>query len=265
MAYSPITSNLNQPPYSLEATTDPGIVKWLKNFDIDMQSQAVIIDEQCSNIDVKQQLGNFVFNSRVPLPYFPIVHPTSEHPISKDLEVVHLRASVVVSYSPSDSTLESKASSTILRSSERTGLRYLPDYIDLQAQWSAKDFTEGPQSLAVAIEGGSLPNESAKMVVFGDHRFIVPVQQENVYQEQVPEANILLVANAVDWLSDDTGLIDLRSKGISSRPLQQLEESTKALLSYTNMFAPILMVLIYAVARGQYRLRRRHRWLAERR
>jgi hypothetical protein len=58
--------------------------------------------------------------------------------------------------------------------------------------------------------------------------------------------------NSIDWLSDDTGLIDLRTKGASSRPIRQLEDATKVWLKYLNFLLPVLL----AVGYGLYRMQR---------
>ena len=65
--------------------------------------------------------------------------------------------------------------------------------------------------------------------------------------------NISLLVNSIDWLSDDTGLIELRTKGVSSRPLDQLEDGTKASLKWLNFALPILLAIIYGVVRAQIR------------
>jgi ABC-type uncharacterized transport system involved in gliding motility auxiliary subunit len=59
--------------------------------------------------------------------------------------------------------------------------------------------------------------------------------------------------NAIDWLSDDTGLIDLRSKGVASRPLDQMEDGKKAMLKYFNFLLPIILIIVVGLVRWQYR------------
>ena len=63
--------------------------------------------------------------------------------------------------------------------------------------------------------------------------------------------NISLLVNSIDWLSDDTGLIDLRTKGVSSRPIDEMEDSKRSMLKYLNFGLPIILVLIYGLVRHQ--------------
>jgi ABC-type uncharacterized transport system involved in gliding motility auxiliary subunit len=61
------------------------------------------------------------------------------------------------------------------------------------------------------------------------------------------------MANAIDWLSDDTGLIELRTKGVTSRPLDQVEEGRKTFLKWLNFLLPIVLILLYGIIRMQRR------------
>ena len=57
------------------------------------------------------------------------------------------------------------------------------------------------------------------------------------------------MVNAIDWLSDDTGLIELRTKGVTVRFLDPIEDSTKTKLKYLNFFLPIFLILLYGFFR----------------
>jgi ABC-type uncharacterized transport system involved in gliding motility auxiliary subunit len=88
------------------------------------------------------------------------------------------------------------------------------------------------------------------MIVFGDGDFIVNGSGQN--QQRLNEDNVNLFVNSVDWLADDTGLIQLRTKGVTSRPIDPtLEDGTKTLLKYLNFLLPILAIIIYGVFRFQ--------------
>ncbi len=59
------------------------------------------------------------------------------------------------------------------------------------------------------------------------------------------------MVNSIDFLSDDTGLIDLRTKGVTSRPLDQVEDGKKAFLKWLNFLLPIVLILVYGIFRMQ--------------
>ena len=116
----------------------------------------------------------------------------------------------------------------------------------------------GVQSLAVAMEGVGNSGMGA-MVVVGNGDFFV--NGEGQQARQVAPDHVNFASNAIDWLTDDTGLIDLRTKGITSRPLESIEDGTKNILKYANVFAPILLLLIYAFIRRLQNQQKRQKWI----
>jgi ABC-type uncharacterized transport system involved in gliding motility auxiliary subunit len=116
--------------------------------------------------------------------------------------------------------------------------------MDLNKEWTEGDFKRQTIPVAAAIEGDSL-----KMVVIADGDFPVngPPQQQ---QRRLQPDNVNLLSNAVDWLSDDTGLIALRTKGAVSRPIRELDDATKTILKYTNFLLPLLLVVGYGLIRA---------------
>ena len=71
------------------------------------------------------------------------------------------------------------------------------------------------------------------------------------------------MVNSIDFLSDDTGLIDLRTKGVTSRPLDQLEDGRKAFLKWFNFLMPIVLILILGIIRSQQQRNLRMRRMEE--
>ena len=104
------------------------------------------------------------------------------------------------------------------------------------------------------MEGNFINNQFSKMVVFSDGDFAINGKGQQAKQLQ-PD-NVSLMANAIDWLSDDTGLIELRTKGVTSRPLNaNLEDGTKTLIKYLNFLLPIIIIVLFGVIRLQYKKR----------
>ena len=100
------------------------------------------------------------------------------------------------------------------------------------------------------------------MVVFGDGDFAVNGEGQN--KQNLQGDNVNLMSNAIDWLSDDTGLIGLRTKGVTSRPLNpDIEEGTKTLVKYLNFLFPVFLIVIYGVIRYRIRKSQRNKWMSE--
>ncbi len=91
---------------------------------------------------------------------------------------------------------------------------------------------------------------SSRLIVVSDGDF--PINGEGQQARQIPPDNLNFIVNAIDWLSDDTGLIDLRTKEVNSRPLDQMDDGEKILLKYFNFLVPILLIIGFGIARWQY-------------
>ena len=225
-----------------------GLSDWLNNKGVDIE-QNFIVDANCSSVMVRQQQGMFVMNTPIKFPYIPIISNFIKHPITEGLEAVILPFVSSIVVSPKDTNL------TIYPfafSSKKSGLQTPPLYFDVMKNWSAADFGLSSLPVAVIVEGKIVGQMNSKMVVFSDGDFII--NGEGQQAQKLQEDNVNLAANAIDWLSDDTGLIELRTKGVTARPLDaSLEEGTKSLLKYLNFLLPLIIVILYGIVRFQFR------------
>ncbi|MCZ6899957.1 MAG: Gldg family protein [Bacteroidetes bacterium] len=254
IAFSSVKGDLNS---SLLSKGDQiGIVKWLRPKGVVMTEQFVV-DVNSANITVRQQQGPFIINSQVRFPYFPLIGKFADHPITKGLESLLLPFANSITLGQVDSTIQIQA---LAFTSNQSGLISTPSYVDINKQWTERDFNQSAQITAVALEGlGGSPE--SKMVVVANARFAVNGDQGQ--QQQLNSDNVNFATNAIDWLSDDTGLIDLRTKGITSRPLDQLEDGTKSMVKYGNVVVPIILILIYGLVRRQRNQMKRQKWMQE--
>ena len=138
-----------------------------------------------------------------------------------------------------------------------SGTQNTPNYMNVQKKWNEQDFTAPNQILALSMEHMGANNGS--MVVVSNGQFIN--NGEGQQAQQLNMDNINFAANAIDWLSDDTGLVGLRTKGITSRPLESIDDGTKSLVKYGNVFSPILLILIYGFIRRSSVQRKRQKWV----
>lgn len=248
IAHSNVEGDLQQG--LLSNTTDVGLKSWLAQKGLEIRDNFVI-DANCASVNVQQRQGFFTINSQVEFPYFPIISSFEEHPVTSGIESIVLPFVSNLSFNSSDTTYSQVP---LLYSSENSGLVKPPTYIDIQKKWTESDFRAGPQLLGAGLNDGN-----SKIVLIANGSFCV--NGEGQRQQQQNEDNINLASNSIDWIADDTGLIELRTRGITSRPLDQVEEGTKALIKYGNVFAPILLILIYAFIRKQQNNRKRQKWM----
>ena len=226
------------------SSNNTGLESWLEKYNV-VINKNVVVDASCGMITVQQERGMFRFMSNIAFPYFPIATNFSKHPISEGLEQVIFPFVSPINF-VEDTTIKF---TPLVYSSERSGLVEIPFYINIQKQWTEADFTEKKIVLAAALEGKWYGGKPSKIVVFGDADFAINGKgQERI---ELGEDNVNLFVNAVDWLSDDTGLIKLRTKSVTARPIETLEDSTKAILKYLNFLLPIILIIIYGIIRAQ--------------
>jgi len=219
---------------------------WLLTKGIDVKPNFVV-DQRCGALTVQQSQGTFSYASNIPFPYLPMVQGSAGNPISQGLEAVMLEFPSEMKYIGDSSFVHQP----IIATSQRANTYEAPILIDVQKQWHDNDFPKSNIVLGMSLSRKNNGEADAKMVVVSDGDFIINGPRNSARQLQ-PD-NINLFVNAIDWLADDTGLIELRTRGVLSRPLHQLEENTRTFLKYLNFLLPILLVIIYGIIRAQQR------------
>ncbi len=232
---------------SMAQVRHTGLEGWLSKKGLSI-SDELVIDASCGSVQVPRQYGAYQVMQPINFPYLPVLHSVADHSITKGLSTLFFQFANPLSYNgPAGVKF-----TPLVMSSEKSGTQKLPVYFDIGRQWTQKDFPMSGLVLAAALESSS---SKSKMVVVANGNFAVNGENERSAQLQADNVNLLV--NAVDWLSDDTGLIELRTKGVVSHPLRQVEDSSKLLIKYFNFLFPILLIIIYGFVRFQMRRNQR--------
>jgi gliding-associated putative ABC transporter substrate-binding component GldG len=248
LAYSSIYGNLQTP--FIQPVPEIGLQGWLAKRGIAVREE-VVVDAQCRRVVKQEQQGPFVFNRQIRFPYFPIIKNFEDHPVTKGIEAVFFPfISPIIITSKNDSINVVP----LAASSKKSGLIKIPAVIDINKEWAANEFSSGPQILAVAIEQVHTKGTRSKMIVVPNGKFSVNTEAG---QEELNADNVSLTSNAIDWLSDDTGLIELRTKGVSYRPLDPLEDATREMVKYGNTLIPVMIILFVSGIRRLANARKR--------
>jgi len=224
-----------------------GLEEWLADKGLFIADEFVT-DETCSSVQVVQNRGGFQFLSPIRFPYFPIFSNFGEHPITKGLDAVAMKFASPIEYT-GDTNL---VFTPLVMSSEKSGRIKVPMRFDLQKKWTIEDLPLSNITVAASLEGKIVGENISKIILISDGDLIVNGKpQQGQRQNRLLEDNINLFINSIDWLTDDTGLIELRTRGINYRPLDTIEESTRTTLKYLNFLLPIILVLLYGLFRYQ--------------
>lgn len=253
MAY-PMDTNLTDFFFNYGIRINPGLVK-------DMQKSALI------RIVSGEVAGNPQFSSFL-WPYFPLGIAENKNPITKNINPVKFE------FPTSIDTLGRKNIKTnvLFESSERTNVKQVPNYVALGEIVRADSLSEfdkpsSPKIFAVSLEGKfnsayasriertTFPNFKAQSV---DNKMIViadgDIGRNQVYKgKALPLGEDLLtkqtygneqfLRNALDFLLDDSNLMELRNRNIEARLLDRQridEERTK--WQWVNLLIPIALI-----------------------
>ena len=215
--------------------------------------------------------------------YYPVIIPQSKHPVVKNLD------GILTQFVSTIDTIGVKGvTKTVLLTTTDHNKKFSTPYlVSLQAleqEPDPKDFIRAPKTVGVLLEGKfksdflnrSIPDgltekvvplpESVptKMVVIGDGDiFKNDVTREGAYPLGYDRdagqtfANKTLLLNIADYLTDDSGLIGLRSKEIQLRLLDRAKiRSERVYWQVLNTAVPLALVLIFAIFQHYFRRRK---------
>jgi ABC-2 type transport system permease protein len=246
----------------------------------------LIGDMNCGQIPVSTgEVGGQAQIQMVPWLFYPIIMPVSQHPMIKNLDGIktefistidtiatkNVKKTILLTTSPYNRELETP---TII------SLNMIEDTPD------PKRFQSTPKPVCVLLEGSfksnflnrQIPEETnfpvasinksinTKMLVFSDGDVfknevstkdgsVFPLGYDKYNQQTYGNKTFLL--NALDYLTDDSGLITLRTKEIKLRLLDKgklVAEKTKWQL--INTLLPLIMLIVFGIFQHIYRKRK---------
>jgi len=221
----------------------------------------LVIDQQATRVTVNQQQGGFMFRSMVEYPFLPNVTTLNpEHPVTTGLESISLPFASPLIWTGSDGSFVE-----LMRSSARSSVQSGPPFdvnplvgkaerfggmsmrsslLALAVDGSAKSaFKQPPESVVTESGAASHINraESSRMIVVGSPSLLD--------DEFMDGGNLVAVLNMFDWLSGDSGLIELRSRSVTQRPLESLSSTGRSFFKGLWMFALPILIGLFGMGR----------------
>ena len=203
----------------------------------------LVMDRICGTVTVSQQRGFLRFNSAVEYPFFPVLQSFPDHEIVNSLEQVQMLFSSEIVYDTADSTRLVKS---LLVTSDHSGAA--AGFINLNPiqNQAFQSLNEPGKVVGVYATSDSLENVMSQLVLVSTSDFLL-----DGGGGQVP-SNGIFVMNAVDVLIGDRDLVALRSREITTRPLQTVDDATRTTVKTFNIVLPVLLVILYGLI--QWRL-----------
>lgn len=245
VAYNSVTlDNGNKMSGPMGVVVNNHLTDWLHTMGVEV-APAFVVDDNCGRVAVPRKQGAYTLNTQVKFPYIPIITNFAKHPIVTGLEAVVMQFASPLSY-VGDSLVKFTVLAT---SSGISGIQQAPVPFDVDRNWESSDFRKPRVPVAGLFEGKLKGDIFSRLIVITDGDF--PINGKGQQQKKIQPDNVTLFVNTVDWLSDDTGLISLRSQGANVRLLMPISEKGKQLIKWLNFLIPLALILVYGLFRNQ--------------
>ena len=210
----------------------------------------LVLDQICGNITVSQQRGFLRFNSAVSYPYFPIIQSFPDHDVVKGLAQVQMLFSSEISYDPTSGHVVPLLVTSQHSSSVAGVMNLNPVQNPLFDSLNEPGKVVG---IFATAESDSIPGAVSQLVLVSDSEFLTDEGGGQIAE------NAIFTMNAVDVLIGDKDLVALRSREVRSRPLQVIDEATKATWKTLNILLPVLLVIGYGLVQWRVEAARSRR------
>jgi gliding-associated putative ABC transporter substrate-binding component GldG len=232
----------------------------------------LVRDVSCAYVTVNQQAGFMVIQNQIPFYYLPRVGDFEKSsPLVKDL------SSIVLYFASSLDTSLAKQKGlkidVLMRSSKKSGRQENYFMINPTMPVTTEMFAESGIPLLMTVEG-AFPSAFANKPIGQDTSLKVPLDTSNrlftgrvtkivvagdgdFLQDQYSGGNrdnFLLAGNLVDWLADDIGLAEIRSRDSGSKPLDEVSEGTKTWMKVVNLAVPPVIIILVGIIRWRWRI-----------
>ncbi len=216
-------------------------------------------------------------------PYFPVITNYGNHPIVRNMDAVMLKMASSIDTVKAENVkkyplFSSSANSKVIGYPVEVSLN------DLRGTLSPDRFQAGPQVMGYLLEGNFASlyknrfapigfrntakledGELSKIVIVADGNLItnelspdsgqpLPLGSEPYSRNNF--ANEALVMNIIDYLVDEDGLIQTRSKEVKIRPLNKVKiKSERMKWQVINLVLPVLLLLAFGLVKIYLRKR----------
>ncbi|MDX8388160.1 MAG: GldG family protein [Ghiorsea sp.] len=213
----------------------------------------LVMDPRASRITVNQQQGGFAFRSVVDFPFIAnVVDINADQIVTQGLEAVSFAFSAPLLW------IDPNADKDVLLSSSSWSAVQSGPPFDVNPLVSIQERFEGlslrTSALMLAQEGEmtSAFKQTPSGLANYEHqgstkqgRLLVSGSSALLDNEFVEGENTVLILNMLDWLSHDEALIELRSRGVTQRPLELLDKAGRNFFKVLWIFGlPVLLLML---------------------
>jgi gliding-associated putative ABC transporter substrate-binding component GldG len=266
LAQNRVTADLNR-GFGSQITSN--LFEALEHYGVSVTTN-LVADRICSQVGVETQRGIFRVRNAVDYPFFPLVQNfNKDHIVVRGMEQLRLFFTNEIAASIDSTRLGRVEFQPLMTTSPFTAVVPGPTYmlshrnnptfaqLDGAGRAVAGLITGAVTSIFTAETKpedtpGFIPGtDGAQILVVGDGEFFADEAGGGI-----PE-NLNLVINAVDYLVGDEGLIELRGREVTTRPLKELSDGSRKSLKWANILGPSALMVATGLIRWRGSRRRR--------
>ena len=204
----------------------------------------LVLDSNCGKVNVQQNLGFLRIPVPMDYPFLPIIKESSfnnDMVMVSNLEALRLMFPSELTYNDSQFNIiplfTSSNKSTTMQ--EFFNLNPDPNTNPSFRQLNEDGKTLGAIAEIIQEDSGIL----SQIILITDSKFMSDDGGGGAGE------NHIFIMNAVDYLLGDRELIALRSREITSRPLEELEDAEKSRWKWANILFPSILVVVFGFIR----------------
>ena len=205
----------------------------------------LVLDKNCGQVTISQNRGFFRMNSAKDYPFFPKITDFSEEQVVvSGLEMIQvLFPSEVDAFVDTIGMGTGTFTPLFITSSQSTTMEEFYNLYPIDNP-AFNSLNEGPFNVAaLSTYQSEETGLTSQIIVVGDSRFLA-----DDGGGRMPE-NLTFALNSVDYLAGDSDLIALRSREITTRPLNAdaQDVGVKSFWKKLNYFLPAFLILLFAI------------------
>ena len=197
-------------------------------------NQNLVLDKSCGRVQVQQQMGFIRMNVPMEYPFLPIIKEFNDQElVVSGLEQIHV-------FFPSEIVLDTSLSNEVVgvvdlfSSSNKSGI--MAGRFMLSPDPKNNPFLQNLNQNSKILGAASRLTNGGELILISDSKFLADDAGMSI-----PE-NMVFLMNAIDYLAGEKELIALRSREITNRPLDEIEDGTRARWKWANVLLPSLII-----------------------
>ena len=206
-------------------------------------NQNLVLDKSCGRVQVQQQMGFIRMNVPMEYPFLPIIRNFNEEElVVSGLEQIHM-------FFPSEIKLDTLLDENVigvtdlLSSSDKSGI--MSDRFMLGPDPKTNPFLQNLNQNGKVLGAASRLTSGGEVILLADSKFL-----SDDAGMSIPE-NMVFLMNAVDYLAGEKELISLRSREITNRPLEEIEDATRSRWKWANVLLPSMLIACFGFYRSK--------------